>query len=574
MRSFHFVACLSLSMTAYLSAQTASGLNRSAQRLTQAAAASATAPTAHEDAATLDRIWQQGSRKYDPPRAAILKEMDQQAASGPFRPDWVTLENYQVPQWYKDAKFGIFVHWGVYSVPAYGDEWYARRMYLQGSDVYKHDIATYGPEDKFGYKDLIPSFKAEQYDPNTWAALFKNAGAKYVIPVFEHHDGFAMYDSSLSDWTAIKMGPHRDVYKELSAALHAQHIYMGASFHRAEHNWFFQGGREFPSDVNDPKYASLYGPAHPRLVEPGADHKLIEDWTYLSSAYCNDWLARAGEIVQKYHPDIVWLDWWVGEPTFRPYLARFAAYYYNESSSHGTVGVINYKDHSFQTGSAVLDVERGQLADIRPYTWQTDTSVSNVSWGYIKGDTYKQPEVLIHQLIDIVSKNGNLLLNIGPREDGTIPESIQRVLLDMGSWLKVNGDAIYGTHPWKIYGEGPTKVAAGAFHDTDTQAYTAADFRFTVKRDALYALEFAWPSSGEAVIHSFGANAPGGSLKVRAVSLLGHEGAIPFEQKPDGLHLHLPATQTAKYAFAYRILLDNNQAAGVHPDSNSAIARR
>jgi alpha-L-fucosidase len=257
----------------------------------------------------------------------------------------------------------------------------------------------------------------------------------------------------------------------------------------------------------------------------------------------------------------VWFDWWVGEPAFRNDLARFSAYYYNESSSRGTVGVINYKDHSMKTASAILDVERGQLSDIRPYTWQTDTSISNVSWGYIEGDTYKQPQVLVQQLVDIVSKNGNLLLNIGPRADGSIPDAAQQVLLGIGSWLKINGDAIYGTHPWKIYGEGPTKVAAGAFHDTDTQAYTPQDFRFTVHGDTLYAIELAWPSNNEAVIRSFAADAPGGQLKVANVTLLGNEGTVQFEQQANGLHLHLPAAPKGKYVFAYRIDLQGGSVA-------------
>ena len=217
----------------------------------------------------------------------------------------------------------------------------------------------------------------------------------------------------------------------------------------------------------------------------------------------DDWLARSAELVEKYHPDIVYFDWWIGQASIRPNLTRFAAFYYNSSLKYGDhVGVINYKDYAMQEHSAVLDVERGQLGDIRPLYWQTDTSVSNKSWGYIKDDTFKSPEFIVHQLIDIVSKNGNLLLNIGPRSDGTIPEEVQQVLLDVGAWLNVNGEAIYGTRPWRTYGEGPTKVAAGSFHDTDTRPFTAQDFRFTTKGDVLYAIGLGWPANGEAVIHS------------------------------------------------------------------------
>ena len=202
--------------------------------------------------------------------------------------------------------------------------------------------------------------------------------------------------------------------------------------------------------------------------------------------------------------------------------------------------------------SAVLDVERGQLAGIRPLCWQTDTSISNKSWGYIQNDTFKSPEFVIHQLIDIVSKNGNLLLNIGPRSNGTIPEEIQQVLRDVGSWLKINGDAIYGTRPWKIYGEGPTKVTEGAFHDTDIRPYTAEDFRFTRKGDVLYAIELGWPSNREAVIHSLGSGAED-HPKIASVALLSSDLKLEFEQRDDGLHIHLPGQNPGKYAYSFRI---------------------
>ena len=313
------------------------------------------------------------------------------------------------------------------------------------------------------------------------------------------------------------------------------------------------GGRKLDSDINDPRYAAFYGPAHTHLHE-GDDTSLLEDWTYLSPEYVSDWLARGAEIIEKYHPDIMWFDWWIGQPVARSYLARFAAFYYNESSKRGAAGVINYKYNAMQKHSAVLDLERGGLANIRSLYWQTDTSVSDKSWGYIRNDTFKSPELIVHELVDIVSKDGNLLLNVGPRSDGTIPSKVQRVLLDVGSWLQVNGDAIYGTRPWKIYGEGPTAVAAGPFHDTETHAYTAEDFRFTIKGDTLFALELAWPSNGKAVIHSLGTRSIG-ERRVRSVALLGIDANLRFEQQDEGLHIHVPARAPGKYAYAFRIRL-------------------
>ena len=522
--------------------------------VSMAHAQSATAPTATQEPASIDQIWQKASSKYDSERAALLKQVESADHQGPFRADWESLQKYEVPEWYKDAKFGIFIHWGVYSVPAFGNEWYPRNMYVPGSPEYKHHVATYGSQDKFGYKDFIPMFKAEHFDPAAWAELFKKSGAKYVVPVAEHHDGFAMYDSGLSDWTAAKMGPHRDTTGELGKAVRAAGLHFGVSSHRVEHNFFLGVGRTIPSDVNDPQYAAFYGPAHNWLSAPWGV-PLNDDFTYVSSAWADDWLARSAELVEKYHPDIVYFDWWIGQASIRPNLTKFAAFYYNSSLKYGDhVGVINYKDYAMQEHSAVLDLERGQLGDIRPLYWQTDTSVSNKSWGYIKDDTFKSPEFVVHQLIDIVSKNGNLLLNIGPRSDGTIPEEVQQVLLDVGAWLNVNGEAIYGTRPWRIYGEGPTKVAAGSFHDTDTTRYTAEDFRFTTKGDVLYAIGLGWPTNGEAVIHSLASAV--GNEHVRSVILVGSEAKLQFEQRADGLRVRLPDQAPGKYAYALRIMFD------------------
>jgi alpha-L-fucosidase len=513
--------------------------------------AQATAPTASEEPEVIDQIWQKASAKYDAPRSSILKEVESVAHQGPFRPDWESLEKYEAPEWYKDAKFGIFIHWGVYSVPAFGSEWYPRNMYREDSEEYKHHIATYGPPDKFGYKDFIPLFKAEHFDPATWAKLFKEAGAKYVVPVAEHHDGFAMYDSGLSDWTAAKMGPHRDVIGDLAKAVRAEGLHFGVSSHRVEHNFYLGVGRAIASDIDDPQYAAFYGPAH-NWMENKNHSPLSNDFTYVSSAWADDWLARSSEIVEKYHPEVIYFDWWIGQPSIRANLTRFAAFYYNASLKYGDhVGVINYKDWAMAEHSGILDVERGQLGDIRALTWQTDTSVGNKSWGNIKNETFKSPQFVIDQLVDVVSKNGNLLLNIGPRSDGTIPEEVQQVLQDVGSWLAVNGDAIYGTRPWRVYGEGPTKVAEGAFHDTETASYTAEDFRFTTKANALYAIELGWPGGGEAVIQNLRTTV--GEGKIESVTLLGFDGRLKFRQQPDGLHIQLPAQAPGKYAYAFRV---------------------
>ena len=494
-----------------------------------------------------DMAWQKASAKFAPERRAILSRVASNMDSGPFRADWVSLQNYRSPAWYDDAKFGIFIHWGVYSVPAFGSEWYPRLMYQQGSAEFAHHVATYGPQSKFGYKDFIPLFKAEHFDAQAWAKLFREAGARYVVPVAEHHDGFAMYDSQLSEWTAVKMGPHKDVIGLLAKAARAEGLRFGLSSHRAEHDWFFDGGRQFDSDVNDPRYAGLYGPAEAHLSKD--DQNLADDWTYVSQAWLDDWLARTVELIDDYHPDLIYFDWWIGHPTFRNTLPKMLAYYYNDGARRDGV-VVNYKLGDFPEGAGTLDIERGQLTGIHPTHWQTDTSISDKSWGYVENDTYKSPRELIHLLVDVVSKNGNLMLNIGPRADGTIPDGARDVLLAIGKWLSVNGDAIYGTKPWRVFGEGPTEVVGGSFQDTKTQPYTAQDFRFTTKPGVLYATEMDWPKDGSVVIHSIKP-----SDHVRGVNLLVNGKSVAWQQQSDGLHLTLPKQSAGEYAFVYRIEL-------------------
>lgn len=511
-----------------------------------------TAPTADRlTPQQIDAQWVVANSKYDAERKHLLSDVDKTVAAGPFREDWQSLRTYQTPEWFRDAKFGIFIHWGIYSVASFGSEWYSREMYQQSSREFAHHVSTYGPQASFGYKDLIPKFTAPKFDPTVWAKLFHDSGARYVIPVAEHHDGFPMYESNLTDWCAGKMGPKRDVLGELAKAIRAEGMHFGASSHRAEHDWFFDGGRRFTSDVNDPKYAAFYGPAQKRYLDGDNSDALIHDYTHVSPAFMDDWLARTAEIVERYHPDLLYFDWWVGQPDFRTHLARFAAYYYNQAAVRQKPAVLFGKLSAVPSGAATLDIERGGLAGIRPQPWQTDTSLSNASWGYIEGDTYKGPDVVIHQLADVVSKNGNLLMNVGPRPDGTIPEAAAKTLLAVGAWLRVNSDAIYGTRPWRKFGEGPTQIEEGQFHDSKTKPYTAEDYRFTTKGDTLYAIELGWPKSGEAVIHSLG-SVPG-TLAVASVELLGSNQPVRFNQKADGLYIQVPAQPTGEYAYVYRI---------------------
>jgi alpha-L-fucosidase len=458
---------------------------------------------------------------------------------GPFEPTWESLENYTIPEWFKDAKFGIFIHWGVYSVPAFGNEWYPRNMYLPRSKEFEHHVATYGPQSEFGYKDFIPMLTAEHFDPNEWADLFQQAGAKFVVPVAEHHDGFPMYDTALSEWSAAKMGPKRDIVGELAEATRARDMVFGVSSHRAEHWWFFDGGRYFDSDVNDPQNDGLYGPARPAHTRP-------------NEAFLNDWLARICELIDKYQPQVIWFDWWIEQPAFKNYLQRFAAYYYNRAAEWNRGVVVQYKHEAFPEKVAVLDIERGQLSDIRPLTWQTDTAVAKNSWGYVESRDYKQAGDLIGDLVDIVSKNGILLLNIGPRPDGTIPEGDAQLLREIGKWLAVNGEAIYNTRPWTIYGEGPTQVVGGEFNDTSRQSFTAEDVRFTTNGDTLYATIFGWPE-GELTIRALGENAGHYDGSIGNVELIGSSEPVQWSQDDSGLHVTMPSQQFGEHAFVLKI---------------------
>jgi len=450
-----------------------------------------------------------------------LKMIDDTIKKGRFKDDWDSLSQIQVPKWYKQAKFGIFIHWGVYSVPAFKNEWYPRNMYIQGSDEYKHHLEVYGEHKDFGYKDFIPMFKAENFHAEEWAELFKQSGAKYIMPVAEHHDGFQLYKSDVSSFNAHEMGPKRDLLGEMKAAFEEQGLELTVSSHRAEHWFFMSGGKEFDSDIKDPlACGDLYWPSmHESDLHDIYSPKPTEE-------FLKDWLIRCCELVDQYRPKVFYFDWWIQTEAFKPYLKKFAAYYYNRAEEWGYQVAINYKFDAFVFGSAVPDMERGHFAELKPYFWQTCTSVARNSWCYTPGNDYKSSVEIIQNLVDIVSKNGALLLNIGPKADGTIPEEDKAILLAVGDWLKVNGEAIYDTAYWKTFGEGPNNIEEGQFTDQSAKDFTSEDIRFTRKGNKLYATVLAYPEDGEVRIKALGKNSSLFHGIIKDISILG------FDEKP------------------------------------------
>ncbi len=475
-----------------------------------------------------------------------LDKIDAVIANGRYKADWASLQQYRPPRWYEDAKLGIFIHWGVYSVPAFGSEWYSRNMYIQGSAEFERHIKTYGPHKNFGYKDFIPLFKAEKFNPAEWAELFSRAGAGYVVPVAEHHDGFQMYASELSDWCAAKMGPKRDVLGELFAECRKRGLVCGASSHRVEH-WFFMGhGKEFDSDIKEPlRRGDFYWPAMP---EPN-HHDLFSE-PAPSEEFMNDWLCRCCELVDKYRPRVVYFDWWIQHSAVKPYLKKFAAYYYNRADEWGEEVVINYKHDAFEFGTAVVDVERGQFADAKPYIWQTDTSVATNSWCYTERNWYKSAAQILRDLVDIVSKNGRMLLNIGPRADGSIPDEDRSILLEIGNWLSVNGEALRGAKLWRKSGEGPTRITEGQFADAEAKPYGCEDIRFTVNGGCIYATCLNMQGKSEVLIRSLAeadaSRKPNFHGIIKAVSVLGHDPSPAWSRDEEGLKITTRPVDTDK----------------------------
>ena len=461
--------------------------------------------------------------------------------SGPFQPTWESLrDNYTLPAWFNQAKFGIFIHWGLYSIPARLNEWYERHMYTTDSAWHTEH---YGSPDKFGYKDFIPLFTAKKYDPAAWAQLFRQAGAKYVVPVAEHHDGFAMWNSDITPWCAGKMGPKRDLIGDLATEVRRQNLIFGLSSHRMEHDAFAYPAPGVPNDEFDPRYAGFYGPP---IQGEFNNHNA-------SKAFQEDWLARVQELVDKYEPQMIYFDNGVNVREYDDVKLRAAAYYYNRAAQWRKPSTLATKDVAYLYGS-VQDFEKQQRAPRWIYAggWQCDDSLGS-TWGYTESPkpmTYRSAEDVLRELIEMASVGGNLLLNISPRGDGSIPEAQQKILLSIGEWLQSNGEGIYGSHPWTRMGEGPNTPAEtpGDWKGGSTAhagprvqrpariPLSEADFRFTTVDNHLYAFGLKYPAA-EASIHSLGASV---ARIVRVILLGPNPAALKFRQTRDALVVTMP----------------------------------
>ncbi len=468
----------------------------------------------------------------------------QDTSTRPFEPTWESLQRYACPEWFQDAKFGIYAHWGPYSVPAHRSEWYSHYMYFNDR---QRQEAKYGPLKDFGYKDFIPDFTGEKFDADQWAELYERAGAKFAGPVAEHADGFSMWDSKLTEWDAFEKGPKRDVVAELGQAIRQRGMKVVTTFH---HQWLWGW---FPTydettDASDPAWSGLYGPK----VEKGQ----FTDTAMRDEPFCKLWQEKVDEVVERYRPDMIWFDTRM-HLILEPYRLRMATNFYNSGLKDGREVILTYKNEDMRKGTATFNMERSRMRSISSEPWQTDTSIASNSWGYVEGLEYYSTQRLIQDLVDIVSKNGCVLLNIAPRADGTIPQPQVDRLLAMGDWLRTNGAAIYGTRPWKTFGEGPAIIPEGHLADLKFKGFCAEDVRFTRSKDGrtLYLFCLDMPESRRVSVRSLGTDAGFLQKDPASVEMLGSEATIRWTRDAEAMTLTLPDQLPCEYVYVFQLEL-------------------
>lgn len=474
-----------------------------------------------------------------------------------YEPTWESLSRHKAaPEWFQDAKLGIYFHWGPYSVPAFGSAWYPCDMYRVGSWVNKHHTKTYGPIEEFGYEDFIPMFTAEQYDPVEWAELFTMAGAKFAGPVAQHHDGFAMWHSKVNPWNAGDMGPQRDVLGELFSELRKQDMKTIATFHHARNG---QRNRDNLKD-RERGFNSHY-PYHPDLPTATTDPKLRMLFGNFETIdeFNQYWLDQLVEVIDAYSPDIVWFDSWMNMLP-ESYRKEYAAYYFNHAKKTGQEVVTCHKHNDMPMDFSVLDFEQGGRRETHPMPWMTDITLADSRWMYVEGEKYKDAALVVRNMIDVWSKNGIVLLNVSPRADGVINQEQRDSLKTIGEWLAIHGEAVYGTRPFDIYGTGKAK-SKDSSHDGQSAKieYTADDIRFTVSKDdkSMFIFFLGQPKPGaEIKIKALGRHRFTPRSAIKRVTLLGSGEDVKWDDDTYYLKFFLPEVKMNEIATVLKLELE------------------
>lgn len=444
--------------------------------------------------------------------------------AGPIEPTWRSIdEHYRTPEWLVDGKFGIFIHFGLYSIPGV-TEWYQKHMY-SNADIRKQHIDRFGPLDKFGYKDFIPLFTLPKFEADEWAEVFQASGARWVMPTAEHHDGYSLWDSEVNPFNSVRTGPKRDFIGELGEAVRQRDMKFGVTNHTIEHYNFIEIENipaDVKTDLHDKGYEDLY-------------------WVNRNDArmtqHLANWTRRNIELIDKYQPDLIWFDNGLNHRVFDPLKLSVVAYYYNRAREWQKDVTVTGKGTCFISGG-VQDFEDLYRAPREPtdFTWMVHDRLID-TWGYSENAKIAAPDDVIRKLVEVVARNGVYALNVAPKGDGSIPDNQQQALRAIGHWMQVNGEAIYGTRPWLVAYEGAPLSESG-------QKYTPHDIRFTSKDNVIYAILMAWPADGRAVIKSLATGQFKGEIS--SVTLLGSDGQLKFSQNDASLTVELPSSHSGE----------------------------